>query len=73
MFSLYIGTGIPLPIVILPNQAPTFLKFCNFLSLTLLPFSVNQLYNILYVMFNIGFSALGIFYINFINASIPLF
>jgi hypothetical protein len=54
-FSLYIGMGRPLPIVIRPKNDAMFLKFENFLSFILLPFNENQCYNILYVSFKTGF------------------
>jgi hypothetical protein len=40
--SLYIGIGIPFPMVNFPNQEPIFLKLANFLSLILLPLSENH-------------------------------
>lgn len=41
------GIGIPWPIVSLPNHEPMFLKLFIFLSLTLLPYSLNHYSKIL--------------------------
>ena len=41
-FNLYIGMGVPCPIVIFPSQEPIFLKLLCFLSFILFPYNLNH-------------------------------